>query len=131
MDKKIEKMAGLILKFAKICDCRLCQDCEYHKKGKFGKTSCQTIAIATELVKYYQEKIPENAVVLTITQKDEKFIDLLVEFDEMGFEPTNLTSIDMSVEEYTAYWKNRLLHTFFTAINNDRKEDKSTGENDK
>ena len=55
-DKKIEKLAEIIYKSAD-CNGTLCQDCEYHKKGKFGKTNCQTIKIATVLVKQFGVEI--------------------------------------------------------------------------
>lgn len=78
--------------------------------------------VAEHLVRKGWIKPDENAVVLMGTEKEERFIDLLVEFDEMGFEPTTLPPQDMSVEEYTAFYKNKLLHTFATGIKNSRKE---------
>ncbi len=59
--KQIKEMAKVIYKSAD-CNGTLCQDCKYHKKGKVGETNCQSIKIATELLKYYQPKISENAV---------------------------------------------------------------------
>lgn len=66
--------------------------------------------------------IPENAVVMTSDVPYESFIDLLTEFDEMGFEPTTLPPPDMSVEEYTAFYKNKLLHIVSNTISKARKE---------
>lgn len=60
-------------------------------------------------------KIPENAVVLTGTAKEEHFVDLLTEFDEMGFYPLTTGA---NAEEYTKEWKRRMLY----AIGQLRKE---------
>ena len=54
-------------------------------------------------------KLPKDSVVLSREVLNERWIDLLTEFDEMGFEPTTLPPNDMSVEEYTAFYKDRLL----------------------
>ena len=44
---------------------------------------------------------------------DNRAFDLIVEFDEMGFEPTTLPPRDMSVEEYTAMWKAEMIKEIF------------------
>ena len=46
---------------------------------------------------------------MKLTIIDERWINLLTEFDEMGFEPTTLPPKEMTVEEYTAFYKSRLL----------------------
>ena len=51
----------------------------------------------------------KDKVVLSKEELAERWIDLLVEFDEIGFEPTTLPPNDMSVEEYTAFYKDKLL----------------------
>ncbi len=85
--QQIEEMAKKIYKSAKICDCRLCQDCEYHKKGKVGKYSCQCIAIAEELINQGYRKIDEGAVVLTKEEYESlknESADIAKDYQEMA-----------------------------------------------
>ena len=117
--KQMKKMAKII-KESNLCGFA-CDTCKY--KNISVVNECKSNLIAEELYNAGYRKIPENTVVvLTRTEKEERFIDLLIEFDEMGFEPTTLPPKDMSVEEYIAFYKNKLLHTFATAIKNLRKE---------
>lgn len=60
-------------------------------------------------------KINEGVVVLAGTAKEEHFVDLLTEFDEMGFYPLTTCA---NAEEYTKDWKRRMLY----AIGQLRKE---------
>lgn len=65
--------------------------------------------IATEVLKYYQPKIPEGAVVLTRMETEQRFEDLMVAFDEMGFMPNTTHPFP---EEYVETWKQRLIFVF-------------------
>ena len=40
---------------------------------------------------------------------NDRLLDLLIEFDEMGFEPTVVLPPGMSAEEYAKIWKSELL----------------------
>lgn len=54
-------------------------------------------------------KITENAVVLTGTETEQRFEDLMVAFDEMGFMPNTTHPFP---EEYVETWKQRLIFVF-------------------
>ena len=64
-------------------------------------------SLAEELLKYYQPKIPEDAVVLTGTKTEEHLEDLLIEFDEMSFYPATLMP---NAEECAREWKRKLIY---------------------
>lgn len=76
---------------------------------------CKHIARAENLYNAGYRKIPENAVVLTGTKAEEHFVDLLTEFDEMGFHPETTVPYPMV---YADEWKRRMLY----AIGQLRKE---------
>ena len=80
------------------CDC----ECEF----------CWAVSV---LLKAGYRKIPEGAFVLTGTEKEEHFVDLLTEFDEMGFHPETTVPYPML---YADEWKRRMLY----AIGQLRKE---------
>lgn len=85
MDKQIQKMAKIILKVARECDGKLCEECEYNirfkNKGRFFEdTSCQSIAIATKLLKHYQPKINKDKIIISKEEKQK----LLKEMYEQG-----------------------------------------------
>lgn len=54
-------------------------------------------------------KIPEGAVVLTGMETEQRFEDLMVAFDEMGFMPNTTHPFP---EEYVETWKQRLIFVF-------------------
>ena len=54
-------------------------------------------------------KIPEGAVVLMGTETEQRFEDLMVAFDEMGFMPYTTHPFP---EEYVETWKQRLIFVF-------------------
>ena len=81
------------------------RNCQYLRDGKM----CERYKIAEDIYNAGYRKIPDGAVVLSGREFNERWIDLLTEFDEMGFEPTTLPPKDMSVEEYTAFYKDKLL----------------------
>jgi hypothetical protein len=54
-------------------------------------------------------KIHENAVVLMGTETEQRFEDLMVAFDEMGFMPNTTHPFP---EEYVETWKQRLIFVF-------------------
>lgn len=63
--------------------------------------------IARYIVKNNYRKVKKDEVVLTGTETTENLIDLLVDFDEMGFLPTELTP---KPEEYAREWKRKLIY---------------------
>lgn len=81
----------------------------------FNGTDASCEEIAEKLLEKYQPKIPENAVVLSATEPNEHFIDLLVEFDEMSFIPGTTVP---NPDEYARDYKRRLIYAF----NQSRKE---------
>ena len=93
MDKQIEEMAEIM----------------YQVEAFELETLAETLYNAG------YRKIPEGAVVLTANEQVDRWIDLLVEFDEMGFEPTTLPPKEMSAEEYAAFWKDRVVKFFVNA----------------
>ena len=89
--KQIEEMAKDIY-WCKSCDTSFEENCGL---------------LAYELYNAGYRKIPENAVVLTETETVESLIDLLTEFDEYGFAPTNMIPFDE--EEFAIEWKRKLI----------------------
>ena len=69
----------------------------------FAKSFAETI------YKQGYRKIPEGAVVLTGTETEQRFEDLMVAFDEMGFMPNTTHPFP---EEYVETWKQRLIFVF-------------------
>lgn len=65
--------------------------------------------MAEELIKKNYCKIPEDAVVLTGMETEQRFEDLMVAFDEMGFMPNTTHPFP---EEYVETWKQRLIFVF-------------------
>lgn len=60
-----------------------------------------------------EQQIPKLELSPRIIVKEkpikDRLLDLLIEFDEMGFEPTALPPPGMSAEEYAQNWKSELL----------------------
>ena len=71
--------------------------------------------VAEYLIEKGWAKIPENALVLTGTETEERLEDLLIEFDEMSFYPATLIP---NPEECAREWKRKLIY----AIGQLRKE---------
>ena len=86
----------------------------YGKQDEFNLNNPYEVGYVIINILGYR-KIPEDSVVLTRAGVSDKWIDLLTEFDEMGFEPTTLPPKDMTVEEYTAFYKEKLLMCFANA----------------
>ena len=76
---------------------------------------CKHIASAERIYNAGYRKIPENAVVLTGTETEERIEDLLVNFDEMSFFPLTLMP---NPEQCAKEWKSKLIY----AIGQLRKE---------
>lgn len=102
--KQIEEMA-------KHC-CNACEmgwGCDYGdcaEKGKDGYKNCGIAKETAEMIyNAGYRKIHENAVVLTEAESFGDIEDLLTEFDEMGFTPTNLHPYPNA---YASNWKLRL-----------------------
>lgn len=115
--KQVEEMARIIA-------FDLCQNRSVH--AKWGEEAqcysdnnfSECIQIKNVVDKLYNagyRKIPENGVVLTGTETEERLVDLLVDFDEMTFFPLTLCP---NPEEYTKEWKQKLIY----AIGQLRKE---------
>ena len=51
----------------------------------------------------------ETPIIIKEKLMNDRLLDLLIEFDEMGFEPTALPPPGMSAEEYAQNWKSELL----------------------
>lgn len=66
-------------------------------------------SIAEQLYNAGYRKIPENSVVLMGTETEQRFEDLMVAFDEMGFMPNTTHPFP---EEYVETWKQRLIFVF-------------------
>lgn len=113
MDKQmIEEMAKEIAKTL-FDDCLLnngghCEDCECNRE-ETKEYDCQSYLVAKKLLEKYQPKIPEGAVVLTGMETEQRFEDLMVAFDEMGFMPNTTHPFP---EEYVETWKQRLIFVF-------------------
>ena len=109
--KQIEEMAVDIAKR----DCYLWGRCPKEPKHNcvsqdpkiMFESSKNYITTAIWLVNAGYRKIPENAVVLTGTETEEKLEDLLVDFDEMSFFPATLTP---NPDEYAREWKRKLIY---------------------
>ena len=85
------------------------KDIVHNLWDKLNQDAITTNDIIDAIYNAGYRKLPENSVVLSREVLNERWIDLLTEFDEMGFEPTTLPPNDMSVEEYTAFFKEKLL----------------------
>ena len=97
MDKKIEELKETLRRRCVEGEVASCVDADcYLCEAKF-------------LINAGYRKIPENAVVVTGTETEERFEDLMVEFDEMGFMPY---TTHPSPEEYVETWKQRLIFVF-------------------
>lgn len=95
--KQIEEMIDIQRKNCLgkgICDC-VDADCN----------ACSALAFYTAGYR----KIPEGAVVLTGMETEQRFEDLMVAFDEMGFMPNTTHPFP---EEYVETWKQRLIFVF-------------------
>lgn len=77
-----------------VCEC--CFGCEF----------CWAIS---QVLNAGYRKIDENAVVLTGMETEQRFEDLMVAFDEMGFMPNTTHPFP---EEYVETWKQRLIFVF-------------------
>ncbi len=75
---------------------------------------CGMYDYAERAIKAGYRKIPENAVVLTGTETDERLLDLLVDFDEMGFFPATTCP---NPEEYAKEWKRKLIYAIGQLVN--------------
>lgn len=106
MDKQmIEEMAKII-----DIDCGECYTCDYYDKYDKGlSANCTCFLQARELYNAGYRKIHENAVVLMGTETEQRFEDLMVAFDEMGFMPNTTHPFP---EEYVETWKQRLIFVF-------------------
>lgn len=105
--KQIEEMANIVCKMA--MKPKTCAECAGRKGG------CFSIPHMEQLYNAGYRKIPENAVVLTGTETEERLEDLLIEFDEMSFFPATLMP---NPEECAREWKGKLIY----AIGQLRKE---------
>ena len=116
-EKQIEEMAKIIYE----TDCAV-ESCEYVsecvKKGiPFSRINTQLFINTKQAESIYEQGYRDckDKIVIPREAFEEKWIDLLTEFDEMGFEPTTLPPQNMSVEEYTAFYKSKLLMCLATA----------------
>lgn len=98
-DKQIEEMAEIIR-----VNCGECNTCKY-----LDELHCADLLSAEELYNAGYRKITENAVVLTGMETEQRFEDLMVAFDEMGFMPNTTHPFP---EEYVETWKQRLIFVF-------------------
>lgn len=101
MDKQnqIEEIARII------CDNYNNGGCEID--GDVCNYRCSCYEDCKKLYNAGYRKIPENAVVLTGTETEERLVDLLVDFDEMGLFPATLTP---DPDEYAREWKRKLMY---------------------
>ena len=91
MEKQIEEMAKILQRL-------------YNCYGEFNAEW-----FAEHLAVNNIGKIPENAVVLMGMETEQRFEDLMVAFDEMGFMPNTTHPFP---EEYVETWKQRLIFVF-------------------
>ena len=77
------------------------------KNSLTGVLEIEIDKLAEELLKHYQPKIPEGAVVLTGTETEERLEDLLIDFDEMSFYPATTCP---NPDEYAREWKRNLIY---------------------
>ena len=96
MDKQIEEMVLAVYPWLK--------EVPIEERNQL-KENVSGLMVMERLYNAGYRKIPENAVVLTVTENEERFIDLLIEFDEMGFEPTTLPPKDMGNENIQRFGK--------------------------
>lgn len=110
--KQIEEMAAeinyILFNVCLINKGGRCEDCDCKDKDT-KKHDCQSYLVAKILLEKYQPKIPEGAVVLTGTETEKRFEDLMVAFDDMGFMPNTTHPFP---EEYVETWKQRLIFVF-------------------
>jgi hypothetical protein len=87
--------------------------CPFDKKcpylGGSVRFTCNDCLRAYTIYNAGYRKIPENAVVLMGTETEQRFEDLMVAFDEMGFMPNTTHPFP---EEYVETWKQRLIFVF-------------------
>jgi hypothetical protein len=107
--KQIEEMAKVVCGGGHI-DYERCGDCFGEEDG-----FCGCIGLVERLYNAGYRKIPENAVVMTGTETEERLEDLLIDFDEMSFYPATLMP---NSEECAREWKRKLIY----AIGQLRKE---------
>ena len=84
-------------------------------QGRLKKAIPRLAELEDKIEQGTLKEIPENAVVITGTETEERLVDLLVDFDEMSFFPGTLTP---DPDEYAREWKNKLIY----AIGQLRKE---------
>ena len=120
MDKQIEEMAKDVARAGQTAGDWIMEEAKklLQENGRFKSTEhTRTLSdiVAEELAKMGYRKIPEDAVVLTGTETEERLEDLLIEFDEMSFYPATLMP---NAEECAKEWKSKLIY----AIGQLRKE---------
>lgn len=84
-------------------------DVNYYSGDNYSEVNFNYIETAKNIVEKGWVKIPENAVVLMGTETEQRFEDLMVAFDEMGFMPNTTHPFP---EEYVETWKQRLIFVF-------------------
>lgn len=78
----------------------------YRKQGEFDLSNPYEVGYVL-INKLGYRKIPENTVLLTGTETEERLEDLLIEFDEMSFYPATLMP---NAEECAREWKRKLIY---------------------